>query len=142
MQDSPVIETRTLTKHYGSFAAVNGLDLTVPRGCAFGLLGPNGAGKSTTIQMLLGLVQPTSGSASVLGQDVSHKPHLLRARVASAATGWSGTCKSEMSRPPLQTPRPPLCNSFRPRTPRGNDNRPRKESTHGRTKLQLPKLRP
>ena len=61
------IETRSLRKVYGSKVAVSNLSLTVRRGSIFGFLGPNGAGKSTSIKMLLGLVKPTSGEASVLG---------------------------------------------------------------------------
>ncbi|MEA3402973.1 MAG: ABC transporter ATP-binding protein [Armatimonadota bacterium] len=62
-----VIETRSLSKHYGRVRAVDGLDLSVPRGSLFGFLGPNGAGKSTTIRMLTGLVRPSSGEARLLG---------------------------------------------------------------------------
>ncbi|MBI2918463.1 MAG: ABC transporter ATP-binding protein [Chloroflexi bacterium] len=64
-----VIETRGLTKWYGRVLAVDGLSLQVPRGGVFGLLGPNGSGKTTTMAMLLGLVRPTSGTMSLLGQD-------------------------------------------------------------------------
>jgi ABC-2 type transport system ATP-binding protein len=62
-----VIETTALTKRYGETVAVDRLDLRVRRGEVYGFLGPNGAGKSTTLRMLLGLVRPTSGSATVLG---------------------------------------------------------------------------
>ena len=63
-----VIETRDLTKRYGdAVVAVDGLELRVQRGEVYGFLGPNGAGKTTTLRMLLGLVRPTSGHASVLG---------------------------------------------------------------------------
>ncbi|MGW1026610.1 ABC transporter ATP-binding protein [Streptomyces sp. NPDC002577] len=63
-----VIATRALTKRYrGGQLAVDGLDLTVPEGSVFGFLGPNGSGKTTTIRMLMGLIEPTSGSARVLG---------------------------------------------------------------------------
>jgi ABC-2 type transport system ATP-binding protein len=68
------IETRGLRKHYGQFVAVDGLDLAVREGEVFGLLGPNGAGKTTTILMLLGLTEPTAGTASVLGCDPTHDP--------------------------------------------------------------------
>jgi ABC-2 type transport system ATP-binding protein len=61
------IETAGIAKRYGSRVAVDGIDLAVPRGCAFGFLGPNGAGKTTLIRMLLGLARPTDGSFSVLG---------------------------------------------------------------------------
>jgi ABC-type multidrug transport system ATPase subunit len=63
-----VIETRALSKRYGdAIVAVDGLDLRVRRGEVYGFLGPNGAGKTTTLRMLLGLVRPTSGQATVLG---------------------------------------------------------------------------
>src|SRR5690348_3698055 len=61
------IEVHDLRKVYGNTAAVDGLSLTVPRGCFFGFLGPNGAGKTTTIRMLMGLAPPTSGSIELLG---------------------------------------------------------------------------
>ena len=60
-----VIETNSLTKHYGSIVAVDGLSMSVPRGHVFGLLGPNGSGKTTTMSMLLGLVRPTAGGFSL-----------------------------------------------------------------------------
>jgi ABC-2 type transport system ATP-binding protein len=68
VNDAPLVETRGLTKRYGSITAVEGLDLTVRRGEVYGFLGPNGAGKTTTLRMLLGLIGPTSGTASVLGE--------------------------------------------------------------------------
>ncbi len=64
-----VIETQGLTKRYrGGRPAVDGLDLTVPAGSVFGFLGPNGSGKTTTIRMLMGLIEPTAGRATVLGE--------------------------------------------------------------------------
>jgi ABC-type multidrug transport system ATPase subunit len=63
-----VVETAGLTKRYGDHVAVDGLDLTVQRGEVVGFLGPNGAGKSTTLRMLLGLVRPTAGSATLFGE--------------------------------------------------------------------------
>lgn len=63
------IETHKLSKHYPNTQAVQELDLQVPAGSIFGFLGPNGAGKTTTIRMLLGLVSPTKGSATVLGMN-------------------------------------------------------------------------
>jgi ABC-2 type transport system ATP-binding protein len=62
-----VIQTRGLTKKFGDRVAVNGVDLTVPAGVAFGFLGPNGAGKTTLIRTLLGLTRATSGEVSLLG---------------------------------------------------------------------------
>ena len=63
----PALEVHDLRKRYGNKAAVDGLTLSVPRGCFFGFLGPNGAGKTTTIKMLMGLAPPTSGSIRLLG---------------------------------------------------------------------------
>src|SRR6185503_15602471 len=65
----PALELRALTKRYGGFVAVSGLDLTVPRGEVFALLGPNGAGKTTTIRMLMGILRPSSGTAAIEGRD-------------------------------------------------------------------------
>ena len=65
----PAIETRGLTKHYGSVEALTDLDLEVRAGEVFGFLGPNGAGKTTTIRTLLDEIRPTAGSAEVLGMD-------------------------------------------------------------------------
>jgi ABC-2 type transport system ATP-binding protein len=63
------IETSALTRKYGRLDAVNGLTLQVPAGSVFALIGPNGAGKTTTIKLLMNLVRPTSGQATVLGTD-------------------------------------------------------------------------
>lgn len=65
---TPAIAIRDLRKVYGARAAVDGLSLTVPRGCFYGFLGPNGAGKTTTIKMLMGLATPTSGTVEMLGR--------------------------------------------------------------------------
>ncbi|MCH1865260.1 ABC transporter ATP-binding protein [Nocardioides sp. CFH 31398] len=62
------VETRSLTKTYGDRTAVDAVSLTVRRGEVYGFLGPNGAGKTTTLRMVLGLVRPTSGTATVLGE--------------------------------------------------------------------------
>ena len=75
------IETRGLTKRFGSILALDRLDLAVPRGSIFGLLGPNGAGKTTTIRILAGLARPTSGSASVAGVPVGLGQPELRRRL-------------------------------------------------------------
>jgi ABC-2 type transport system ATP-binding protein len=64
---SAVIETRNLTKTYGSVRALDGLSLTIPRGGVYGVLGPNGAGKSTLFRILLGLIKPSEGQAIVMG---------------------------------------------------------------------------
>jgi len=64
---SSLVETRDLTKRYGSLTAVSNLNLNVRRGEVYGFLGPNGAGKTTTLRMLLGLIRPSSGDATVIG---------------------------------------------------------------------------
>ncbi|HEX7950530.1 MAG TPA: ABC transporter ATP-binding protein [Candidatus Limnocylindrales bacterium] len=79
--DDAVIQTRRLTKRYGTLTAVDNLDLVVHRGEIFGLLGQNGAGKTTTILMLLGLTEPTSGEARVMGLDPEREPRLVKRRV-------------------------------------------------------------
>ena len=79
--DSPAIQVRELRKLYGSKAAVDGLNLTVPRGCFFGFLGPNGAGKTTTIRMLMGLAPPTSGSIELLGLPMPQQAVEIKRRI-------------------------------------------------------------
>ena len=69
MQGDLAVQTSGLTRTFGSFRAVDGIDLAVPSGSFYGFLGPNGAGKSTTIKCLTGLLRPTSGSMSILGID-------------------------------------------------------------------------
>jgi ABC-2 type transport system ATP-binding protein len=76
-----VIRLNALTKRYGKFTAVDGIDLQVPRGQLFGLLGPNGAGKSTTIRMIAGILRPTSGSVMVGGIDMQARPLEAKARL-------------------------------------------------------------
>jgi ABC-2 type transport system ATP-binding protein len=76
-----VIETQGLTKRYGDLVAVDDLSLTLQAGEVFGLLGPNGSGKTTTILMILGLTEPTSGSATVLGVDPLRNPLAVKRRV-------------------------------------------------------------
>lgn len=76
-----IIEARSLTKRYGTFVAVDNLDLTIRRGEIFGLLGPNGAGKTTTILMLLGLTEPTSGWVQVCGFDPVRSPLAVKSVV-------------------------------------------------------------
>ncbi len=74
MRESNVIEALKLTKKFGDFTAVDGIDLSVREGELFGLLGPNGAGKSTTIYMLSTILTPSSGSAVVNGFDIVKNP--------------------------------------------------------------------
>ncbi len=77
------VETHGLTKRFGENAAVNGVELLVPRGCAFGYLGPNGAGKTTLIRVLLGLTHADAGSMSLLGYDVPRHRAAALARVGA-----------------------------------------------------------
>jgi len=74
MADETIISTKGLTKHYGEITAVDHLDLSIRAGEIFGLLGPNGAGKTTTTLMLLGLTEPTEGSAQIAGHDCTRDP--------------------------------------------------------------------
>jgi ABC-2 type transport system ATP-binding protein len=76
-----VIELAGLTKRYGSFTAVDRLDLTIRRGEIFGLLGPNGAGKSTTILMMLGLTEPAAGKVEVCGINSTTHPLEVKRKV-------------------------------------------------------------
>ena len=77
------VETHGLTKRFGPNVAVNGVELLVPRGCAFGYLGPNGAGKTTLIRVLLGLTRADSGTMSLLGHSVPKHRDLALARVGA-----------------------------------------------------------
>ncbi len=77
------VETHGLTKRFGDNVAVNGVELLVPRGCAFGYLGPNGAGKTTLIRVLLGLTDADAGSMSLLGYPVPHHRDRALARVGA-----------------------------------------------------------
>ena len=70
MSGSIDIQTSGLSKNFGSVLALQNLDLNVPRGSVFGFLGPNGAGKTTAVRILSGLLQPTSGNATVCGYDI------------------------------------------------------------------------
>jgi ABC-2 type transport system ATP-binding protein len=77
----PAVTTSHLRKAFGSLVAVESLDLEIRRGEVFGLLGPNGSGKTTTIRMLTGLMQPTSGDATVVGLDVRRDSEAIRRNI-------------------------------------------------------------
>jgi ABC-2 type transport system ATP-binding protein len=81
--DQWAVETHGLIKRFGDNVAVNGVELLVPRGCAFGYLGPNGAGKTTLIRVLLGLTRADAGSMSLLGYSVPAHRDLALARVGA-----------------------------------------------------------
>ena len=85
--NSVVVES--MVKRFGSFIAVDRINLEVRKGEVFGFLGPNGAGKSTTIRMLCGLLKPTSGHAQVAGFDVSQKPESVRQNIGYMSQKFS-----------------------------------------------------
>lgn len=99
----PVIRTLGLTKFYGKHRGIERVDLSVARGEVFGFLGPNGAGKSTTIRLLLDLLRPTAGAASVLGLDPRREAQAVRRRV--------GYLPGDLSMYPAMTGRQ-LCSYF------------------------------
>jgi len=75
------VRARGLVKHYGQIRALDGVDLTVPRGSVLGLLGPNGAGKTTAVRILATLLRPDSGTAEVAGINVLKDPREVRRRI-------------------------------------------------------------
>ena len=75
------VETRGLTRDFGGFRAVDGIDLAVPAGSLYGFLGPNGAGKSTTIKCLTGLLKASGGSMRILGIDPEADPVAVKRRI-------------------------------------------------------------
>ena len=77
------IHTEGLARHFGAVRAVDELSLEVPGGIVFGFLGPNGSGKTTTIRLLLGLLEPTRGRASVLGFDTQKQADQIRSRAGA-----------------------------------------------------------
>jgi ABC-2 type transport system ATP-binding protein len=76
-----MIELTQLTKRYGRFTAVDGIDLTIPKGELYGLLGPNGAGKTTTMRMIAGILQPTAGTVRIAGVDIQAQPLIAKAHL-------------------------------------------------------------
>ena len=74
-----MIELKALTKRYGSFTAVDSIDLVVPKGELFGFLGPNGAGKTTTLRMIAGILRPTAGTVHIGGVNVNENPMAAKA---------------------------------------------------------------
>ena len=76
-----MIRLTNLSKKYGSFTAVDAINLTVPPGELFGFLGPNGAGKTTTLRMIAGILQPTSGTVEIGGVDVTKDPIAAKAKL-------------------------------------------------------------
>ncbi len=80
-----VIDTKGLTKSYEGVAALDSLNLQVPKNSIFGFLGPNGAGKTTAIKLLLGLTRPTSGKGAIFGQDIVEDSVEIRKRIGYLA---------------------------------------------------------
>ncbi len=80
-QNNPIIEFSQIKKHYGEFAAVKGIDLTINSGELFGFLGPNGAGKTTMIRILTGIIKPTSGKVLIGGYDLFVEPERAKAQI-------------------------------------------------------------
>src|ERR1041384_6867492 len=84
-----MIECHNLTKRFGSFTAVDHVTFSVAKGSIFGFLGPNGSGKSTVIRMLCGILQPTEGTATVAGIDVSKASDELKASIGYMSQKFS-----------------------------------------------------
>lgn len=82
----PLLEVHDLTKRFGELQVVDGISFSLERGEMLGLLGPNGAGKTTTIQMLLGLITPTSGSIRMFGMDLARRRQQILQRVNFSST--------------------------------------------------------
>ena len=87
--DGYAVDVVELTKKFGDFVAVDGVTFDIRRGEIFGFLGPNGAGKTTTIRMLLGLLRPTSGRASVLGYDIVRQAEEIRKHIGYMSQRFS-----------------------------------------------------
>jgi len=83
------VEVKGLTKRFDKFTAVDEISFYIPKGEIFGLLGPNGAGKTTTIRMLCGLLLPNSGTATVLGFDVTRQPEEVKKRIGYMSQKFS-----------------------------------------------------
>ncbi|MHB8919397.1 MAG: ATP-binding cassette domain-containing protein, partial [Desulfocucumaceae bacterium] len=84
-----VVSTRDLTRKFGAFTAVDHLSINIRQGEIYGFLGPNGSGKSTTIRMLCGILEPTSGSGSVLGYDLAREPEKVKSKIGYMSQKFS-----------------------------------------------------
>ncbi len=88
-KEATTVRARDLTRNFGDFVAVDHVSFEIHAGEIWGFLGPNGAGKSTTIRMLCGVLEPTSGSAEVLGYDVARDPEAVKLRIGYMSQGSS-----------------------------------------------------
>lgn len=84
-----VLETKDLTRTFGNFVAVDKLNIKIKRGEIYGFLGPNGAGKSTAIRMLCGILEPSSGSATILGYDLIKETEKIKNRIGYMSQKFS-----------------------------------------------------
>lgn len=89
MENEFVINVKNLRKKFGSFKAVDGIELKIRKGEIFGILGPNGAGKTTTIRMLCGLLLPTSGEGAVNGFDIMRHPEEIKKTIGYVSQKFS-----------------------------------------------------
>ncbi|MBP2631149.1 MAG: ybhF 4 [Firmicutes bacterium] len=83
------VETKNLTRKFGSFIAVNNVSLAIKPGSIYGFLGPNGSGKSTTIKMLCGILEMTSGSGSILGLDLAREGEAIKRKIGYMSQKFS-----------------------------------------------------
>ncbi len=86
----PAIQVEKLTRRFGEFVAVDHVSFDVQPGEIVGYLGPNGCGKTTTIRMLLGLLLPSEGRASVLGFDAARQTHITSGSPSTSINGFAG----------------------------------------------------
>lgn len=89
LNDDAAVSVRSLTRKFGDFTAVNGVDFDVAKGEIFGFLGPNGAGKSTTIRMLCGILAPTSGMGQVAGHDITSDQEAIKENIGYMSQKFS-----------------------------------------------------
>jgi ABC-2 type transport system ATP-binding protein len=89
LNNDMAVSVRSLTRKFGDFTAVNGIDFDVAKGEIFGFLGPNGAGKSTTIRMLCGILAPTSGIGEVAGHDITSDQEAIKENIGYMSQKFS-----------------------------------------------------
>ena len=84
-----MIELKNISKKYGSILAVNALDLYIPKGEIFGFIGPNGAGKTTTINIMGGILSPTSGAVTICGISMEAQPEKTKSEIGFIPVSFS-----------------------------------------------------